>query len=222
MHDSSITLTHNEKQMRRVSLLCSTCSHLHALTELHNTQGSQEKCYQAPDVPGPTQTALQRRGPQFSSGADCYLMYENTNRKYLGTLFIVVNWIERSPLVGLHTYCIVLRTPNANDTDLVRLTFKLSNPLGCCEGLLEIDGRASTAEWCCSLLSERLLTCQLKVCCFNLHLLSDLTFSFLASLHRIAFSLDPLFNNFQNLPLSSSDEGMLRRANIYSLVLKKS
>lgn len=142
------------------------------------------------------------------------------NPKYLGTLFIVVNWIERSPLVGLHTYCIVLRTPNANDTDLVRLTFKLSNPLGCCEGLLEIDGRASTAEWCCSLLSERLLTCQLKVCCFNLHLLSDLTFSFLTSLHRIAFSLDPLFNNFQNLSLSSSDEGMLRRANIYSLVLK--
>lgn len=67
-------------------------------------------------------------------------MYENTNRKYLGTLFIVVNWIERSPLVGLHTYCIVLRTPNANDTDLVRLTFKLSNPLGCCEGLLDRMG----------------------------------------------------------------------------------
>lgn len=80
------------------------------------------------------------------SGADCYLMYENTNRKYLGTLFIVVNWIERSPLVGLHTYCIVLRTPNANDTNLVRLTFNLSNPLGCCEGLLEVDGGASTAE----------------------------------------------------------------------------
>lgn len=46
-------------------------------------------------------------------------MYENTNLKYLETPFSALNWIERGPLVGLHTYCIVLRTLNANDTDLM-------------------------------------------------------------------------------------------------------
>jgi len=46
-------------------------------------------------------------------------MYENTNLKYLETSLIALNWIEGSPLVGPHTHCFVLRTLNANDTDLM-------------------------------------------------------------------------------------------------------
>lgn len=73
--------------------------------------------------------------PQISSGADCYLMYdENTNLKYLENPFIALNWIEWGPLVGLHTLCSGRLTQM---TLIWWVTFKLSNPLGCCEGLWE-------------------------------------------------------------------------------------
>lgn len=79
----------------------------------------------------PTQIA-----PQITSGADCYLMYENTNLKYLE--------IHSMHLIGLseaHSLAyirIVLCLGRLMRMTLIWwVTFKLSNPLGCCEGLWE-------------------------------------------------------------------------------------
>ena len=49
--------------------------------------------------------------------------------RFLETAFIMANWIEWCPLIGLHLHIyIVFKALNLSGTDIMRLTFKLLNP----------------------------------------------------------------------------------------------